>query len=274
MVASLRWQALLEPARHLPLTGVVAATMMGQTASAVTPIPAAEFIRPYLLSKQQGVDFGAVLATATAEWLLDAFAILVLFIPAAAWQRAGDARITHEAWSVAAPVLFLSLALGGLAVLRFLPRWGPHIAGATRWREMLSPQARIRVAGWCQSFAVGLRSLDRRSGLVTIAGYSLLMSALTAAASWLALTAFGLPVSFAAGFLLLGIVAVAGMSPTPGAVGGFHAVCQMGLMAFFHVDRTRTVLPVIALHAVLYMPGAFIGALCFLLLPGRLRSEG
>ena len=63
-VASLRWQALLEPAAHVPLGGVVAATMMGMTASTVAPMQAAEIVRPYVLSSQQGVDFSTTLATA------------------------------------------------------------------------------------------------------------------------------------------------------------------------------------------------------------------
>ena len=73
-----------------------------------------------------------------------------------------------------------------------------------------------------------------------------------------------MPVSFVSGFVILGLIAVGGMIPTPGAIGGFHAVCQLGLAAFFDIERARTVLPVIALHAVLYVPAAAIGGLCFL----------
>jgi len=41
-------------------------------------------------------------------------------------------------------------------------------------------------------------------------------------------------------------------------------VCQLGLVTFFHADRAQTILPVIALHEVLYLPGAAVGALCFI----------
>ena len=54
------------------------------------------------------------------------------------------------------------------------------------------------------------------------------------------------------------------MIPTPGAVGGFHDVCQFGLAALLKIDPSSTVAPVIGLHAVLYIPPAALGALCFL----------
>jgi uncharacterized protein (TIRG00374 family) len=264
IVSALRWQALLEPSRHVSLRAVVAVTMMGMTASAIAPMQAAEFIRPYLLNVRQGVDFSTALATVAIEWLLDAFAILAVFIPAALWLRAGESSVAGigSPWFAAAAV-FLALALGGLAALRLLPRATARLSASTRG------------GAWLQSFASGLRILDRLDGVMAVAGYSLLLAALTAVSSWLALAAFDLPVTFASGFLVLGLVTVAGMIPTPGAIGGFHAVCQLALVTFFHIERARTVLPVIALHAVLYMPAALVGALCFLSWPAQLqRSEG
>jgi glycosyltransferase 2 family protein len=264
VVSALRWQALLDPTRHVGLRPMVAVTMMGMTASAIMPMQAAELVRPYLLSRREGVDFSATMGTVTVEWFLDAVAIFALFIPAALWQRLGasGAGGLGGAWFASA-VLVLSLAFAALAALRLVPRWAARVSGSTRRRERL------------QSFATGLRTLDGRRGLMTLAAYSLLLSALTAVSAWLALAAFALPVSFLSGFLLLGLVTVAGMIPTPGAIGGFHAVCQLALVALFHIDRASTVLPVIALHAVLYAPAALVGALCFLSWPGEpQRSEG
>lgn len=264
LVAALRWQALLEPAGHVPLPGVVAATMMGMTASAVAPMQAAELVRPYILSSQQGVDFSTALATALAEWFLDGFAILALFIPAALWlHAAGSARV----WLVGGMLLPLSMA--GVAGLRILPRRAAGVADWIQVHSTLGPGARLRVVRWTQSFLRGLRALDRRRGLAGVVGYSALLSALTAISAWLTLGSFDVRLTFAAGFVLLGLITIAGMVPTPGAVGGFHAVCQLGLVAFFGIERSRTVLPVIVLHAVLYLPGAFLGVLCFLRWPSR-----
>src|SRR5260221_9688689 len=47
VVASLRWQALLEPVRHVPLSRIVPAMMMGMAVNAIAPMQAAEVARPY-----------------------------------------------------------------------------------------------------------------------------------------------------------------------------------------------------------------------------------
>jgi len=120
------------------------------------------------------------------------------------------------------------------------------------------------VADHVHLFASGLGILRRPKGLAVVSGYALLASLLTGLSAWLALVAFGLPLSLLSGFIVLGLITVGGMVPTPGAVGGFHAVCQLGLVTFFTIDRASTVLPVIGLHAVLFAPPAAIGALCLL----------
>jgi uncharacterized membrane protein YbhN (UPF0104 family) len=94
---------------------------------------------------------------------------------------------------------------------------------------------------------------------------------LIAVSAWLSLLAFGLPVSFVSSFLILGLVTIGGMIPTPGAVGGFHAVCQFGLVTLLKLNRASTIAPVIALHAVLYVPAAALGAMLFWTLPRTSR---
>ena len=266
VVSSLRWQALLAPTRHVPLGPIVSATLMGMTVSTVVSMQAAEVARPYLLSRQQGLDFTATLATLAVEWCLDLLGVLVLVTPAVLYARAvGAAQVGMNpsllTWEFA---LALLLSIAGLAALRVLPR---HVDRLERWvleTRLLPPRLRAHVAAEMRVFVSGLGILQRPNGLAAVGGYSLLLSLMTAMSAWLTLLAFDLPLSLVSGFVVLGLITVGGMIPTPGAVGGFHAVCQLGLVTFFALDRARTVLPVIGLHAVLYAPAAAIGALCFL----------
>jgi uncharacterized protein (TIRG00374 family) len=268
VVASLRWQALLGPSRQVPIGGVLAATLMGMTASLVLPTQAAELIRPYLLSRREAVEFSTALATTMAEWVLDAFAVLLLFIPAVAWRHASGAALRDQLTGAA---LAAGLAAAGMVTLQIMRRRAARLADRILGRSESPARVRVHLAAWCRSFGDGLRALDSLRGLCLAVGYSLVLSALTAVSSWLTLTAFHLRLSLAAGVLLPGLVMLGGLIPTPGAVGGFHSVCQLGLMTFFGVDRGRAVLPVIALHGVMYLPGALLGALCILAWPARLR---
>ena len=241
--------------------------MMGAAASAVVPVQAAEIIRPYLLSRRHGVEFSATLATAAAEWLLDAAALMALFLPALAWQHLRGHDGPDPSWLAVAAALCLVIGGGGLVLLRSAPRSIEELVGSERWRDRMSARSRLRVIQRVHSFATGLRTLEQPASLLAVGAYSLLFFGLTALASWLTLRAFQMPVSVVAGFLVLGLVTVAALVPTPGAVGGFHAVCQMGLVTFFDLTRAQTVLPVIALHAVLTLPSAILGAVLFLASP-------
>jgi hypothetical protein len=177
------------------------------------------------------------------EWLFDVVAILACVIPALWWMRGRIPPLPR----LGLPLLgwacvVMVLALAGLVALRRLP------ANGGRWRRWL----------------MGVRILHEPRRFGAVAAYSLLVSLLTALSAWLALVAFGVPLSWTAASLLLGLISLGGLVPTPGAVGGFHAVCQWGLVTLCMIDRVSTVLPVIGLHAILYLPAAAIGALCFL----------
>ena len=267
-VSALRWQALLEPTQHVPFRGVLAATMIGVTASVVAPVQAAELIRPYVLSRRERVNLTATLGTAIAEWVLDAVAVIALFVAAVLWQRAGNGAPARA--PMTATLFFLALVTTCLALLRLAAGRAAHFDGPSS-ASAPSSDIRGRTVRALRSFALGLGALRQRRGLLIVTGYSLALSALTATSAWLTLIAFQMPISFAAGFLLLGLITIAGIVPTPGAVGGFHAICQLGLVAFFHIDRAHTVLPVIVLHAVLYMPAALVGVLCFTTSPGQVE---
>lgn len=275
IAASLRWQLLLAPVRDVPLSGIVAAMMMGMTVNTVASMQAAEVVRPYLLSRREHVEFSATLATVAVEWVLDALGVLALFIPALLLVRgagAGNARIGMSGLDRAL-ALFVLLALAGAIALWRLPRWMSRLGSWARRSTALSENARGRLGAQCSIFEAGLQVLHRREGAAAVACCALLVPFLTAVGAWMTLAAFGLPVSFASGFLVLGLITVGGMIPTPGAVGGFHAVCQLGLVSFFNIDRGQTVLPVIALHAVLYVPAALIGGLYFLASARTLRRN-
>ncbi|HEY1302076.1 MAG TPA: lysylphosphatidylglycerol synthase transmembrane domain-containing protein [Vicinamibacterales bacterium] len=254
-VSALRWQALLAPLRHVPYTASLMATLIGSAASAVLPIQVAEFVRPILLSRRYRLRATVTAATAIVEWALDAVAVFTLFALALLWLGLPD-----ELFGVVrgAPLVlaFAVAVMGGLFLL------------GRRSGEGRLPSA---IARSIDGFAAGLRVLTDRRQALRLCTQSFVIAALTAISAWLTLAAFEMRVSVGSGFVLLGLVTLAGMIPTPGAVGGFEVVCQVGLAALFHFDRVRTIGPVLGLHAVTYAPAAFAGAICLAAWP--LRQE-
>ena len=259
IVSSLRWQVLLSPIQRVPFEDVATTMMMGMAVAAVAPMQAAEVVRPYLLARRRGLDFTATLGTIIVEWVLDTLGTLVFFVPALVVATTVSATTGRDALVISIAAIVLASAL-----LAALPRWVTRLAAWSSGAAAAATGWRTRVAAQCRHFCNGLGVVHRPPQLFESIAYTIVIAALTAMSAWITLIAFGLPIPVSAGFLLLGLVMIGGMLPTPGAVGSFHAVCQLGLVTFFHTDRAQTILPVIALHAVLYLPGAAVGALCFI----------
>ena len=105
------------------------------------------------------------------------------------------------------------------------------------------------------------------------------MTATTSLALWLVifwqvelcLRAFGVTLPFRAAYLLITLSVIGMAVPTPGGVGGFHAMLQIGLTGFFAVDHNLAAGIAIAYHAICFFPITVIGLVCMPLFGLSLR---
>jgi len=265
LMASLRWRALLLPVKKVAVVPLFSAIMIGMSADTLIAMQAAEFIRPYLISRWEGIQLSTILATVAVEWFMDLLAIFVLLVPALTAFKTSEGY--HSLLQIVnlyklLPGMVLA-ALFGLGLLWVLNQHATGIESClSRDHACLPKWLTYRLAGWVMSFSQGLEVIRQPKRLGEVSFYSSLFSFLVGLSAWLVLKAFGLPLPFFAAFMFPGLIAVAGMIPTPGALGGFHAVCQFGLVVIFNLKPAQTILPVIGLHAVLYIPATIIGVLC------------
>jgi uncharacterized membrane protein YbhN (UPF0104 family) len=210
--------------------------------------------------------------------VLDVLTVLVLL--------ASSVFVFDRGVGTANPTAFAAMkwagatALGGsivALVVMFVLAGDPGRIG--RWMHRLEQAVPSTLAGLvgrvAEKFSRGLGAVRRPGRLFVALLWSFPLWLSIAAGLWAVSLAFRIAVPFTGTFLLIALLVIGVAVPTPGAIGGFHAVCQLALVSVFHIDRARTILPVIALHAVLYVPAALIGALCFLPWPVQLqRSEG
>jgi uncharacterized protein (TIRG00374 family) len=265
IAASLRWQVLLSPLKRVALAPLFSAMMIGMSADTLVAMQSAEFVRPFLLSRWENIPFGSTFATVMVEWFVDLLGMLAFLIPASIIFRASsaDGFILHHAMLARIVPIALAGSLVGLGLLWFL---GRNVTGIERFFSKgpsAVPESPMnRLGGWIKSFSRGLEIMQQPKRLAEITFYSLLSAFLVSVCAWTVLSAFGLTLPFFASFILLAFIAGGGMVPTPGAVGGFHAALQLGLAVFFQIDPARTILPVIGLHAVLYLPPTLVGVFC------------
>src|SRR5579872_6748564 len=78
-IRSLRWKYLLEPLGSASFANAFRATAVGFAASSLLPARAGEVIRPYFLSRHEGMSATGAFATVILERLLDTVTVLVLF---------------------------------------------------------------------------------------------------------------------------------------------------------------------------------------------------
>ena len=257
-VSARRWQALLAPVGHVPFVPSLMTTFIGAAAGSVLPMQAAEFVRPTLVSRRFNMQLSMTAAAMVTEWVLDGVAIVSLFVAALFWLRVDRGG----AMSIRAASVALAAIVAVVTSLRWLSPRLTSLSMASPMARCLPLRLRRAVVNALRGFGAGLRTLQARRSVMRLGGYSALVSILTAVSAWLTLAAFDLHLSAAAGCLLLGLITLAGMIPTPGAIGGFDAVCQFGLVTAFHVEPTRAVAAVLGLHAVLYLPAALVGGVC------------
>jgi uncharacterized protein (TIRG00374 family) len=267
LMASLRWRVLLLPVKKVSVVRLFSAMMIGISADMLIAMQAAEFIRPCLISRWEDIQLSSVLATVVVEWFMDLLAIFILLVPSlTALKTSGGYHSSLQIVNLhklLPGVLFA--ALFGLGLLWVLNLHAAAIESSlSRGHSRLPKRLTYRLAGWVKSFSQGLEVIRRPKRLAKVSFYSLLFSFLVGLSSWLVLQSFGLPIPFFAAFIFLGLIAVAGMIPTPGAVGSFHTVCQFGLVVIFNIDPAKTILPVMGLHAALYVPAAIIGVFCLI----------
>jgi uncharacterized protein (TIRG00374 family) len=259
-----RWQYLLEPLGGTTFARAFRATAVGFAASSILPARAGEVIRPYFLSRHEPMSATGAFATIILERLLDTVTVLILlasyvFFFGADLSAANPVAFEAVKWAGGSAA---AVALAALVVL-FVLAGNPARLAATlkRLGQVLPSKLAALLADIAEKFAVGLGAI-RRPGRLFVA---LLLSAplwlSIAMGTWAAAVAFHLAVPFTGSFLMTALLVIGVAVPTPGAVGGFHAMFRLGATTFFGAPDDAAVGAAIVLHAFTVGPSLLLGVM-------------
>jgi uncharacterized protein (TIRG00374 family) len=267
VVRAWRWQYLLTPLGRPAFSSAFQATAVGFAASAVLPARAGEVIRPYFLARRErreGLSATGAFATIIVERVLDMLAVLVLlalyvFVLAPSATAANATAFQAVKWAGA------MAAAGAVAVLvvLFVLAGNPSRLGATMARlgRVLPSAFAGLLAQIAEKFATGLGVVRSPLRLAFALALSFPLWLVIATGTWAATTAFHLNVPFPGSFLLLALLVVGVSVPTPGAVGGFHAMLKYGVTTFFSASDDAAVGAAIVLHLITVAPSLLLGLL-------------
>ena len=277
---ALRWQYLLAGLGPTRFSVAFRATVIGFAASFLLPARAGEFLRPYVLAKNERLSVPAAFATVVLERVFDMATVLVLFAvflftadPALARVGPGDvpgragraaSRRRRRRWSILG--VFYFLAGHPEAIGRWSAKVERRLPGAARGAgRRAGPDVRRRAA-------------RRPAAAAAAAGVRVVVPAVALASRvgiWLVSRAFRIDLPFVGAFLVMTLLVVGVAVPTPGAIGGFHMFYQIGVMSFYHASKDKAVGAALVLHAVSFVPVTLLGIVFMVqegLTLGRMRT--
>ena len=272
---ALRWQAMLEPIGHARFVPAFRTTVIGFAANTLLPARAGEFLRPYLLARQEGLRATSTFATIVLERVLDLLTVLFLFALFVFVFDPGMTRVDEGTYrALKGGGLLAAAGAAALFAAMFLLAGHPERLGrlVQKAEHVLPLRVAQVLARLARTFAEGLAVMRRLGPLFRAAALSLPVWLTITASIWLVTRAFHIDMPFTGSFLIVALLTVGVTVPTPGAVGGFHYAYRVGATAFFGVPNERAVGAAIVLHAISFLPAALLGSV-FMLQDGLSLSK-
>ena len=241
---SYRWGLLLAPFDKIGQFDLFAVTSVGFLAVVAIPARLGELARPYLIAGKSNVSMAVALGTVFVERIFDVLTILTVFFLLLPF-------IPLPPWLTKAGMLFLLVALAALVFLLFvvfkreeagrllIPVFRRFPEGLNRGLEAL-----------LHHFVDGLAVLSNVRTTFYVAGLSVLIWVIDAAAVYLLFLSFGFDLPLAAAFVVMVVLIIGIAIPTaPGFIGNWHFFCILGL-SLFGVPKTEALSYAVVFHAL------------------------
>jgi uncharacterized protein (TIRG00374 family) len=250
-----RWRALLEPIRpNVPFRPMFSAIMIGYMTTWLIPGRIGELVRPLVLSARQPVPLGPCLGTVVSDRILDASAVVGLFVvgswitplPGSAAEYAPQIRAAALGMAAATILLLIMMLLVSASGGRLI-RWLDNRRGLVRWLG----RTVVSLASGSDSFR------SPRLMLYLLAQSALAWLTITLA-TWIGILACGVDVPFGAVMVIMPMLALGVAVPTPGGMGTYHGAMKLGLM-LFAVGEAEAVSAALLMHASIVIPMVLLG---------------
>jgi glycosyltransferase 2 family protein len=249
-----RWHYMLRHMRVVPVRRLFPVVVIGYMGNNVYPARAGEFIRSYVLKRNEGVSISASLATVALERLFDGLVMCVFvfatlpFVPLPQGYRA--LVVGFSAMFFLALIVFLILAAHPSRTQQLAARMIGLIVPA-RFRPQTTELA--------DKFLHGLQSLRSPREVMMIFITSIAIWLTETTKYWFVMHAFPFTVSFPVLMLMTAVVNLFTTIPSaPGYVGTFDKPGIEVLKSFGVVENIAAAYTIV-LHVALWLPITLLG---------------
>lgn len=258
-----RWRVLLRPrypdTRFVPRFG---ATCIGFAVNNLLPARLGEFARAYSLSRTEGINIGASVASLVAERIFDGlvlafFLFVTISLPGFPLGEGATALAVRRTANLGALAFGLAFFLLWLAARH--PDRSIGLFERTLGR-LFRPGLRERASRLVAGFLEGLGALHNTATFVQALLWSVVVWLNLSVSIWLGLLAFGIAAPGLTGAIFLqSVIAFAVAAPSsPGFFGVFEAAARLGL-GVYDVPATDMVSFATSYHILTFLPVTILG---------------
>ena len=257
VLRAFRWKFLLKPTKDIPFSSLFTATVIGFMANNILPVRIGEFVRVYVIAKDEKVSMSSALATLVVERIFDGFTLIIFLLisssatPVPNWVS----KISYLATILFAAILFFVLALVAK------PDWNRKFFMFLSKKFPMSFQKRL--AELLESFIQGLGMLRSVKLVLIVIVLSFVHWLFIGFSFQIALEGFDIEIPALGPYFVLSVVALGVAIPSsPGFVGTFQFFTQKGL-AVYNVSSNIALSFAIAYHVINYIPVTALGLILF-----------
>ncbi|HEY6191140.1 MAG TPA: lysylphosphatidylglycerol synthase transmembrane domain-containing protein [Bacteroidota bacterium] len=261
-----RWEYLLRPIkREIRFRNLFSAMSVGYLVNNILP-KVGEVVRPYAISKLEGISRSAAFGTLLVERIFDliSFLIMVALIPLVysgpltqSFPWLEETGIWLSVATLACVGIFTFLMLRRDVLMRLLNFFTRH----------LSPARAKTVEDISHSFLDGFLFLKQPRHYFPIAILSVAVWALYILMMYLPFYAFGLTEKFGldlrSAVVVQAISSIGYMAPTPGSTGPYHYFTVQCLTKLYNVDAELALSYATVTHAIGYIAMTILGIYYF-----------
>ena len=258
-VRTWRWHYMLRHIKAVSVPRLFPLVCIGYFGNNVYPFRAGEFIRSYVLKRQEGISFMSSITTVLLERVFDGLVMLIFVFIALPFVPS-----MPQVYRQLVTVLTI-LLLAATAIFMWMATQPRRMAVFYTWfaDRLLPSRIRPQVDSLYARFMEGLLSLSNGYDVLMIFATSIVIWLLETVKYWFVMHAFDFTVSFLVLMLMNGLVNLATTLPSaPGYVGTFDTP-GIETLAAFGVNRSVAASYTFTLHLALWLPVTLVGAYYF-----------
>ncbi|MBW1894655.1 MAG: flippase-like domain-containing protein [Deltaproteobacteria bacterium] len=257
LLRAFRWRYLLDPIRRLDISDLFSSLIIGYAANTFLPAHLGEFLRAYVLGKNQKISMSPVFATIVVERIIDVFSLLALMLLALFIYPFPE-------WVIESGYIMLAGTIGLLIFLIFLKKaTSPTMQFISFIMKPLPEPFEHKTKAMLEKFLAGLLPMKRWSDYITVSLLSFIIWICYGFVFFFCLHAFDFVETYhlewSTSLILLVITTIAVVVPSsPGYVGTYHYLCQITL-AMFGVSAGPALSFATVVHGVCFIPVFIVG---------------